>query len=329
MGRLQSVKHYLLMDQGDFIVQFLDLAEDELNKQMDDLNPVRLESLLELALRTSSSTADPYKDHVGVQLFPFGISDMLRNIISIGTPLEQIEREDNFNFSIPGVEAFAFSYNVEWPISLVLNSRAIACYQMIFRQLFFCKHVERQLCKVWIINKGHKKLDLRNDKTGKVANYSLCQKMLNFVQNLQYYMAFEVIDPAWHAFLEKMPKATNIDQVISFHFELLNPILADCMLTTKQSLLRMTTLLSICLQFAHKMLSGEDVRSHKHLATAGVSVEDLGKRFHRKLIEFLRDVTTLAHDTTEVTKVSNIIYRLNFNGYYTESLEKPSPEKSN
>lgn len=96
-----------------------------------------------------------------------------------------------FNFNIPGVEAFSFSYDVQWPMSLLLNTRAIACYQMIFRQLFFCKHVERQLCKVWIANKSVKTLVLNYTST-KAETFALCQKMLNFVQNLQYYMAFEV-----------------------------------------------------------------------------------------------------------------------------------------
>ena len=177
--------------QGDFIVQFMDLAEDELCKQIDDLNPVRLESLLELALRTSSSSADPYKDNVRVQLFPFGIADQLRNIMAIQTPLENAG-DQHFNYSIPGVEGFSFSYDVQWPISLLLDTRAITCYQMIFRQLFFCKHVERQLCKVWIANKSKKNIVL--DKNTRMAQtFALCQKMLNFVQNLQYYMAFEVI----------------------------------------------------------------------------------------------------------------------------------------
>ena len=30
MGRLASIKHYFLLDQGDFFVHFLDSAEDEL-----------------------------------------------------------------------------------------------------------------------------------------------------------------------------------------------------------------------------------------------------------------------------------------------------------
>lgn len=74
--------------QGDFIVQFLDLTESELNKQIDDLNPVRLESLLGLALRTSSSSTDPYKDCVKVQLFPYSIAEQMLNIIAIETPME-------------------------------------------------------------------------------------------------------------------------------------------------------------------------------------------------------------------------------------------------
>jgi gamma-tubulin complex component 2 len=51
MGRLKSVKHYFLMDQGDFIVQFMDASEQELTKNIDDIIPTRLESLLGLCLR--------------------------------------------------------------------------------------------------------------------------------------------------------------------------------------------------------------------------------------------------------------------------------------
>jgi len=46
-----------------------------------------------------------------------------------------------------GLESFCFGYEVKWPVSLILNRKAIACYQMIFRHLFYCKHVERLLCR--------------------------------------------------------------------------------------------------------------------------------------------------------------------------------------
>ena len=73
IGHLRSVKHYFLLDQGDFIVQFMDLCEAELLQNVNAVEPARLESLLELALRTSAANLDPYKDNVGVELLPYDL----------------------------------------------------------------------------------------------------------------------------------------------------------------------------------------------------------------------------------------------------------------
>jgi gamma-tubulin complex component 2 len=63
-------------------MQFLDLAEDELRKSVEDIIETKLTSLLELALRTSS-LADPYKDSIKVQLFPHGIRQQMIDITSV------------------------------------------------------------------------------------------------------------------------------------------------------------------------------------------------------------------------------------------------------
>ena len=73
IGHLKSVKHYFLLDQGDFIVQFMDLCGDELCQSVDMVETTRLESLLELALRTSAAKEDPYKDNVRVELLPYDL----------------------------------------------------------------------------------------------------------------------------------------------------------------------------------------------------------------------------------------------------------------
>ena len=46
------------------------------------------------------------------------------------------------------MDAFAFGYKVEWPVSLVLNHKALAQYQMLFRHFFYCKHIEWLLSAV-------------------------------------------------------------------------------------------------------------------------------------------------------------------------------------
>ncbi|KAF9588262.1 hypothetical protein IFM89_008679, partial [Coptis chinensis] len=63
MGKLRSLKRYLLLDQGDFLVHFMDIAREELAKRLDEIFVEKLQSLLELALRTIAAAADPcHKD---------------------------------------------------------------------------------------------------------------------------------------------------------------------------------------------------------------------------------------------------------------------------
>jgi hypothetical protein len=49
-----------------------------------------------------------------------------------------------------GYHMFALDYSVKWPLSIVLSKRALTKYQLLFRHLFFCKHVERELCSAFI-----------------------------------------------------------------------------------------------------------------------------------------------------------------------------------
>ncbi|QQP53566.1 Gamma-tubulin complex component [Caligus rogercresseyi] len=196
IGHLKSVKHYFLLDQGDFIVQFMDLCEAELLQNVNQVEPARLESLLELALRTSGANGDPYKDNVVIELLPYDLIHQMCRILSIDTGSEVDFKEPLPDEELSGLEAFAFGYDVSWPISLVLNRKSLACYQMLLRHIFYCKHVERQLCNVWVLTKVTKELP-----PDQFSIYGPCfalkQKMLNFLQNLEYYMTFEVLEPNW------------------------------------------------------------------------------------------------------------------------------------
>lgn len=170
MGHLQSVRRYLLLAQGDFINQFMDAAEQELSKNVDRVQPMRLDNLLGLTLRVSSTKYDRYNEDLHCQLFPFELCTQMEKIHLAGSTHFPMDDDDDNNtgrdagndgnwhyhdpqrphnekINLTGMECFAFRYEVCWPVSLVLNHFAILEYQMLFRQLFYCKHVERQLCK--------------------------------------------------------------------------------------------------------------------------------------------------------------------------------------
>lgn len=61
----------------------MDMCEGELDKNINDIVPHRLESLLELALRTSTANSDPYKDDMRAELLPFDLIHQMFKIHGI------------------------------------------------------------------------------------------------------------------------------------------------------------------------------------------------------------------------------------------------------
>lgn len=150
----------------------------------------------------STANTDPYKDDLKIDLMPHDLITQLLRVLAIETKQEKaMAHADPTELTLSGLEAFSFDYIVKWPLSLIINRKALTRYQMLFRHMFYCKHVERQLCSVWISNKTAKQHSLHSAQWFAGA-FTLRQRMLNFVQNIQYYMMFEVMEPTWHI-LEK------------------------------------------------------------------------------------------------------------------------------
>ncbi|CAG5903300.1 unnamed protein product [Menidia menidia] len=244
-----SIKHYFLMDKGDFFVHFMDLTEEELKKPVDDI----------------------------IDLMPHDVITQLLRVLAIETKQEKsIINADPAESALSGLEAFSFDYIVK---------KALTRYQMLFRHMFFCKHVERLLCNVWISNKDFRQYSLHSAKWFAAA-FALRQRMLNFVQNIQYYMMFEVMEPTWHA--------SNIDDVLCHHTSFLDNCLKDCMLTNPELLRIFSKLMSVCVMFTSCMqFSAEHVDAQQ------------------------------ADASLEAT-----ISKLDFNGFYTERLERMAIERS-
>ncbi|XP_028651429.1 gamma-tubulin complex component 2 [Erpetoichthys calabaricus] len=369
--RLRSIKHYFLMDQGDFFVHFMDLTEDELKKPVDDIIPTRLEALLELALRMSTANTDPFKDDLKIDLMPHDVITQLLRVLAIETKQEKaIINADPTELTLSGLEAFSFDYIVKWPLSLIINRKALTRYQMLFRHMFYCKHVERLLCNVWISNKTAKQYSLHSAKWFAAA-FTLRQRMLNFVQNIQYYMMFEVVEPTWHIMENNLKTASNIDDVLCHHTSFLDNCLKDCMLTNPELLKIFSKLMSVCVTFTncmqrftqsmkldsemsrltleHGTMSGPPTQEErreetekkrltsKYLAehvdalqsSCGFesTINKFDTNFSTHLLDLLDKLSIYSTNDCEHSMI-NIIYRLDFNGFYTERLERMSAERN-
>ncbi|KAH9541682.1 hypothetical protein CY35_14G078000 [Sphagnum magellanicum] len=223
MGRLRSVKHYFFVDQGDFLVHFMDTARDELAKRPSAMSMEKLQSLLELALRTSVAASDPYHEDLTCNIERSNLLTQLQNISQNGAGPAHYnsQRADSTDASslqgmasgsITGLETFTLDYKVRWPLSLVISRKALTKYQLIFRHLFHCKHVERQLCATWQLH--------------------------------------QVLEPNWHVMHGQLQSAKSIDEVMQHHDAFLDKCLKQCMLFWPQILKKVDKLKSICLHYA-------------------------------------------------------------------------------
>ena len=162
VARLESMNHYFFFDRGDLFSHFYDGCGEVLEKQSGDVKMERLESVLEMAIRTSSVNSDPFKDDVTPALNGYALSDQLfvtwimRGALGpkafSGNAIQNQQKNAFMNKMEPHTsgtlkvhEAFTLDYKVRWPLTLIISKKAINKYQLIFRHLLQCKYAEKHL----------------------------------------------------------------------------------------------------------------------------------------------------------------------------------------
>ncbi|KAL5134133.1 Gamma-tubulin complex component 2 [Glycine soja] len=245
-----------IITQGDFLVHFMDIARDELAKKPDEVSVEKLQSLLDLALRTTAAAADPF--HEGLTCVER--SSLLRRLGTFND-LEVTLRNSGDNdleepVSITGLETFSLSYKVHWPLSIVLSSKALIKYQLLFRFLFHCKHVDRQLCGAWQV---HQVIE---------PNWHLMYNKLQSAKSIdecsprRQASAYCIVIPVWALGLWSVVESGwgggcliksdifCLKQVIQHHDFFLDKCLRECLLLLPELLKKVERLKSMCLQYA-------------------------------------------------------------------------------
>ncbi|XP_039118396.1 gamma-tubulin complex component 2-like [Dioscorea cayenensis subsp. rotundata] len=255
IGKLRAMKRYLLLDQGDFLVHFMDIARDELAKRPDEISVEKLQSLLDLALRTTAAAADPCHEELACCVERTSLLKRLSILKDLDSPYpsnlgKTVGDGDDLTepVSITGLETFSLSYKVQWPLSLVISRKALTKYQLIFRFLFHCKHVNRQLCMAWQVHQGFRCLNTLGTAISRSS--LLCRSMLKFIISLLHYLTFEVLEPNWHLMHDRLRNVKSIDEVIQFHDFFLQKCLKECLLLWPQLLKKLEKLKAICLRYA-------------------------------------------------------------------------------
>lgn len=348
-ARLRSLKKYFLTHQGDFLVHFVDIAGAELARPALDVSVERLQSMLELSLKVEGSTAasDPHADQMTCALERRGIIAQLLAIQGAAgddgfaprardetanhprTDAESLGQESSV---LTGMDTFTLEYRAPWPTSLVLSRKALTKYQLLFRHVFHCKHVERRLCAAWRARKatrgGGVGGGVRGSGGALGGAHVVLQRMLHFTQNFVHYLTMEVIDPNWAALEKKLDAAATVDELIAAHDAFLDACLKEGMLFWPTTLRRLDVIAKTCVAFADAVASVGDDEEDTHwvsVAKYAVAGEDADVVFSRKLEslessfdECVKELfLALNRSAHTEPNLSSLCARLDFNEYYT------------
>jgi len=204
MEHLMGLRQFLLLGQGDFIRHFMDLVSSELDKPAIKLQLHPLNCLLSQAIQGTNAQ--------------FHSDDILSRLECILL---------NRNLDECGWDVFSLSYQTRGPIGTILTAVAMEKYGKLFQHLWRSKRMEYLLTSI-------KKEQLKRHslflpfvpklKALYHQNFFLLQEMLHFIQQMQYYIEFEVIECSWSEFSLRLKSALDIDQVVDAHESFLKKV---------------------------------------------------------------------------------------------------------
>lgn len=260
IDRLSSIKQYFFMQAGDLFIHFLDAAEGELKKDGRLISQEKLQSLLEMSIRTSSAENDHFKDDVYCYLAGHTYQDAvnfynntyknpekdrkrdLNQMLLYINPISQELRSKAMTRK--GFEYFTLGYDVEWPLNLILSESNIMHYKLIFKNLFSLRFVELQLYNCWQLNMKTKGSDVHKSLT---AYCLLLQRMMNFVRNMLYNYSSEVIEDHWKRLLHNIQvKVRRFEDLLEYHEEFVLACVRDTMIGDAWFSHKVSQILKIC-----------------------------------------------------------------------------------
>lgn len=201
-----ALKKYLLLGQGDFIALLMESLSTNLDRPAGSQYRHTLTAQLEHAIRGSNAQFDP--------------PDILRRL---DARLTEMEKGDT------GWDVFTLEYKVDAPVDVIITPWANRQYLKIFNLLWRVKRVEFALGSAWrrCMTGARGVLAVVDNKMSRDWKTARCciAEMIHFINQLQYYILFEVIEASWdtlHAATTK-PDCT-LDDLISAHTAYLKAI---------------------------------------------------------------------------------------------------------
>ncbi|EPZ31071.1 hypothetical protein ROZALSC1DRAFT_27485 [Rozella allomycis CSF55] len=211
VDNFKALKKYLLLGQGDFVQTMLDLLSNRLDQSAENLFRHNLTGILETAIRSSNAQFDHEEilKRLDVRLLPISNQDT-------------------------GWDVFSLDFHINFPLNTIIDLNAMEKYLRLFQFLWRIKRLEHNLINIYKDHMSNKHIysALKDDiDFENLKIHTLLAEMNHFLNQLQYFIQFEVIELSWIDFLDKISqREIDIDKLITSHDMFLSTIEKGCLL---------------------------------------------------------------------------------------------------
>ena len=214
---LEAFKKYILLGAGDFIAVLMESLSSNLDRPANTQYRHTLTAQFEHAVRNSNAQFDP--------------PDVLSRL---GARVLELSHSES------GWDVFTLDYRIDAPVDVIVTPAGSKQYLKVFNFLWRVKRVEFALGSTWrrCMTGARGVLGSVSDKVGADWKKARCAvaEMIHFVNQLQYYILFEVIESSWHELQQALnrPEST-LDDLIQAHAEYLTSITRKGLLGNKHT----------------------------------------------------------------------------------------------
>lgn len=143
---------------------------------------------------------------------------------------------DKFDLNSSNVlNILSLSYQVSWPLNLILNPETIEQYANVFKYLLKVRRIswvlEETFHDLKIVAKEHGRSILRSPQYNYVQQ--IRHKLSHFVHALQNHITSNALQAAWKVFKEDLQNSKTMEQLYRKHTHYIKKILFLCMLNKK------------------------------------------------------------------------------------------------
>ncbi|XP_006876476.1 PREDICTED: gamma-tubulin complex component 6 [Chrysochloris asiatica] len=303
---LEALRHFLLMEDGEFAQSLSDLLFEKLGSGQSPgelLSPLALGSVLSKALQYSLHGDGPLAAN---------LSFALKFLPEVFTP------------NAPDVlSCLELRYKVDWPLNIVITESCLSKYGRIFSFLLQLKLM------VWTLKDicGHlKRTALVSRAAGSVQLRQLQlfkHEMQHFVKVIQGYIANQILHVTWCEFRNKLATVGTLEEVQRAHAEYLNKAVFRGLLTEKAAPVMniIHSIFSLVLKFRSQLISQawSSTAAPRGAEHPNFTLMQQSYNTFKYYSHFLFKVVTKLVNRGYQPHLEDFLLRINFNNYYQDS----------